>query len=153
MLVVSDTSPLTALIQIGLAHLLPSLFERVVVPPAVRAELLAAHATIPEWREVQTPSTVPLAVRAARLDLGETESLALALELRPELVLMDEQLGRRTARELGLRVTGILGVLLIAKERGHVTEIKPVIEDLRKRAGCWFSEPLVAGVLSEAGEI
>ena len=96
---------------------------------------------------------MPLAVRAARLDLGETESLALALELRPELVLMDEQLGRRTARELGLRVTGILGVLLIAKERGHVTEIKPVIEDLRKRAGCWFSEPLVAGVLSEAGEI
>ncbi len=138
--------------QIGLEKLLFSLFERVVIPPAVRAELLSAHATIPEWLEVQTPSAVPFAVRSARLDLGEMESLALALELHPELVLMDEQMGRRTARELGLRVTGILGVLLIAKERGFITEIKPVIADLRKRAGSWFSDPLVAGVLSEAGE-
>ena len=111
--------------QIGLERLLPSLFERIIIPPAVRAELLAAHTMIPEWLEVQTPSTVPLSVRSARLDLGEMESLALALELRPELVLMDEQMGRRTARELGLRVTGILGVLLIAKERGCITEISP----------------------------
>ncbi len=65
---------------------------------------------------------------------------------------MDEQMGRRTAHELGLRVTGILGVLLIAKENGCLPAIRPVIADLRVRAGCWFSESLVAGVLIEAGE-
>ena len=76
MLVVSDTSPITALLQTGLAHLLPDLFQRVIIPPAVRTELLRAHPVLPEWLEVRAPLIIPAEVRAARLDPGETEAIA-----------------------------------------------------------------------------
>ncbi|MBI5503252.1 MAG: hypothetical protein HY899_00510 [Deltaproteobacteria bacterium] len=82
MLVVSDTSPLAALLQIGQAGLLPLLFARILIPPAVRAELLREHSILPAWLETQPPTSIPTSLSAAGLDLGETEALALALEVR-----------------------------------------------------------------------
>ena len=152
MLVVSDTSPITALLQTGLDHLLPELFQRVIIPPAVRAELLQAHPTLPGWLEVCAPSAIPSAVRDAHLDLGETEAIALALELHADAILLDEHLGRRAALGLGLPVTGLLGILLLAKKTGHLPGIRPVIFLLREKAGCWFADPLIAEVLRAAGE-
>ena len=93
MLVVSDTSPITVLLQTGLDHLLPELFQHVIIPPAVRAELLQTHPILPGWLEVCAPSSIPSAVRDAHLDLGETEALALALELHADAILLDEQIG------------------------------------------------------------
>lgn len=152
MLVVSDTSPITALLQTGLAHLLPDLFQRVIIPPAVRTELLRAHPALPEWLEVRAPLIISAEVRAARLDPGETEAIALALELHPDVLLLDDQKGRRTALALGLPITGLLGVLLIAKRSGHLPLLHPAILSLREKAGCRFAESLVADVLRAAGE-
>jgi hypothetical protein len=152
-LVVSDTSPLTALMQIDRADLLPLLFDRIVIPPAVRAELLREHSTLPTWLETLAPIAIPASLASAQLDLGETEALALALEIRADAVLLDERLGRRVARTLGLRVTGLLGTLILAKERGHLAAVKPVITDLRVRAGCWFDDALIADVCRAAGEV
>jgi uncharacterized protein len=98
------------------------------------------------------PAAIPEAVASARLDLGETQALALALELRADVVLLDERLGRRVAHALGLRVTGLLGALILAKRRGHIDAVRPIIDDLRTRAGCWFDEALVADVCAAAGE-
>lgn len=151
-MVVSDTSPLTALIQIERADLLPSLFDGIVIPPAVRVELLREHAVLPAWLETVSPRTIPVALVSARLDPGETEALALALDLRADAVLLDERLGRRVARTLGLRVTGLLGTLVLAKQRGLLPAVRPVITDLRIRAGCWFEEALIADVCRAAGE-
>ena len=78
--------------------------------------------------------------------------MALALEMRADAVLIDERLGRRVARTLGLRVTGLLGTLILAKQRGHLEAVKPVIEELRTRAGCWFDDALIADVINAAGE-
>lgn len=152
MLVVSDTSPLTALLQIGRAELLPALFGRVVIPPAVQRELLRAHAALPPWLEVRTSGVIPESLRDARLDAGETEALALALEIRADIVLMDERLGRRAARALGLRVMGLLGLLVLAKQRGKLSSVRATVDDLRSVAGCWFDDDLVAEVCASVGE-
>ncbi len=152
MLVVSDTSPLTALLRIGRADLLRQLFSEILIPPAVEVELRRSHTLLPGWLEVRPPHHIPSLIASARLDAGETEALALALELHADIVLMDERLGRRTARQLGLRATGLLGCLLLAKEARLLDAVAPVISELQELAGCWFDDALIAATLRAAGE-
>lgn len=92
------------------------------------------------------------ALTAAHLDGGETDALALALEVHADTVLIDAGLGRHAARSLGLHVTGLLGCLVLAKQRGHLSAIIPVISELQMRAGCGFDESLIADVRVAAGE-
>lgn len=69
------------------------------------------------------------------LDKGEAEAIALALELGADQVLIDERRGRRIAARLNLRYTGILGILVEAKNRGLISEVKPLLDALIDRAG------------------
>lgn len=73
---------------------------------------------------------IPPPVASAGLGAGETEVIALALELRAGSILLDDRDARRLATALGLRVAGTLGVLLLAKERGVLSTVKPTIEAL-----------------------
>jgi uncharacterized protein len=85
MIVVSDTSPITALLTIGAAELLAQLFQEVVIPPAVRDELLRSHARLPAWlqvKAVQSPGQVR--TYAQSVDLGEAEAIQLAQELHAD---------------------------------------------------------------------
>lgn len=111
--VVADTSPLNYLIQINFDHLLPTLYERVLVPSAVLEELrhpMAAAAVgawlarVPPWLVVQEVAEAADG-RLARLDAGERQAIQLAKRERADLLLMDEKLGVRIAREHGLAVT------------------------------------------------
>jgi predicted nucleic acid-binding protein len=124
--VVADTSPLNYLIQIHGDHVLPALYARVFVPEAVVDELRHPHAVaavrgwltrVPPWLLVQHVEEASDA-RLARLDLGERQAIQLATREHADLLLMDEKLGVRIAREQGLAVTGTLGVLLQAAKRG-----------------------------------
>jgi predicted nucleic acid-binding protein len=124
--VVADTSPLNYLIQINADHVLPALYERILVPSAVIRELDHARAVeavrvwlthVPSWLVVQGVDEV-VDVRLARLDPGEREAIQLAKQEHADLLLMDEKLGVRLAREQGLAVTGTLGVLIQAGRRG-----------------------------------
>jgi predicted nucleic acid-binding protein len=126
--VVADTSPLNYLIQINADHVLPALYERVFVPSAVVDELghPRAVATVREWL-THVPSWLVVQYvdeladpRLARRDPGERQAIQLAKREQADLVLMDEKLGVRIAREQGLAVTGTLGVLLQAGQRGLV---------------------------------
>ena len=85
------------------------------------------------------------------LDRGEAEAIALALELGADELLIDERLGRREALRLRLSITGLLGVLLVAKRRGLVAMIRPVMDALMTQAGFRLSEQLYT-VLVAAGE-
>lgn len=153
MLVICDTSPLSALIDIERAELLRDLFKEVVIPIAVRDELLARHEKLPDWLDIRDDPLFPsTTLTMAKLGRGETAAISLALELHADVVLIDERRGRREAERLGLTVTGVLGVALLAKRRGLVSTIAPLIDDLRQRARCWFDDDLVADVLRTAGE-
>jgi predicted nucleic acid-binding protein len=138
--VISDTSPLRYLVLIGDAEVLPSLYSEIFVPEIVAAEL--RHAPTPEpvrqwidrapsWLRVVNPPTIDNGLSIERLDPGERDAILLALHLKADLVLMDERDGVEEARRLGLLVTGSLGVLDRAAERGLI-ELGPALAKLRE---------------------
>jgi predicted nucleic acid-binding protein len=129
MLVVADTSPINYLVLIEQTAVLPTLYTRVVLPPAVVHELRYAEAPevvrawaadLPTWCKVRRPTSLVGAETLAHLGVGEREAIALAQELRVDLLLIDEADGRRLALSRALTVTGTLGVLERAAERGLI---------------------------------
>ena len=146
--VVTDTTPLIALDRSGHLDLLPALFE-VHAPPAVVSEF----GWCPAWLRT-SPSPNPSRVAALRetLDAGEAEAVALAEAPPKARLLIDERKGRRVARSLGLRVIGTVGVLLAAKSRGLIPQVRPLLDALIHDHGLHLSEALRGTVLREAGE-
>jgi predicted nucleic acid-binding protein len=131
MLVVSDTGPLHYLVLTGDIALLPKLFERVLAPRTVRDELAASEAPTavrawiaqaPAWLDVRPDPGAGAREegRGPKLDRGERAVIGLALVVKADLVLMDDQAGVTVARRRGLAATGTLGVLDIAARRGLV---------------------------------
>lgn len=127
MTVVSNTSPLNYLVLIDHQESLPALFGHVLIPEAVWHELRSPAApqpvkafleTWPSWLERRIVSQVPQDLQ--QLDPGEREAIALAQSVGASLVLLDEKKGRQAARDLGLVVTGTLGILDLAARRGLV---------------------------------
>jgi predicted nucleic acid-binding protein len=129
MIVVSDTTPLRHLIAIGEAELLARLYETVIVPGMVWAELQAEStpltvktwlAAAPDWLEIRSSSArFPYDPALDALDAGEREAIQLALELGADLLLVDDREARSFALRRQLPVTGTLGVL----ERADVVGI------------------------------
>ena len=163
MRVVSNTSPLSSLARIGRLNLLCKQCSQLLVPEAVVKEL-RDPASPPALKTVdqalQEGWIIPAQVRDRRLvrlltselDLGEAEAIALAMETSAGLILIDELEGRRTARRLGLRVTGVLGVLLRAKKAGQIRSLRREVEALRKQAHFFISPRVEGDVLRAAGE-
>lgn len=126
MIVVADTSPINYLILVDEILILEKMYEEVVVPCAVYAELVRAAApqpvrvwmeSPPQWIEVRTPSRGSDADLNS-LDPGEREAILIAEELRPTQLLMDDWEGRREAEKRGIKVTGTLAVLQEAAKLG-----------------------------------
>lgn len=89
----------------------------------------------------------------ARLDAGEAEALALAIELKADAILLDESAARAVANELGMQVIGTLGLLLRAKQEGLVNEVAPLLRKLIVEGRFRVSPALVHATLQRAGEI
>jgi uncharacterized protein len=153
MLVICDTSSVTALIQIGRDSLLPTLFGEVRIPSAVDRELRRFHSSLPPFLGVQeVRDTLAVELLTQDLDCGEAEAIVLAEEVRADYLLIDEKLGRSTAESRGLKVMGLLGVLLIAKKSGHITSVKSQIAELEALAGFYVSSSIKRFILTSAGE-
>ncbi len=135
------------------------LYGQVVIPPTVQTEALrggtkgigAAEVQQADWISVIPLADPRRADLLSDLDRGEAEVIALAQELRADLVVIDERLARKYARRLKLKLTGTLGILLQAKQRGLVPAIKPLIERL-VQGGIRLSDDVIAEVLQLAGE-
>jgi predicted nucleic acid-binding protein len=159
-LVVVNTTPIIALSLVGELGLLRSLYNEVVVPSAVEAEVLAggrdgigsSELKEASWLRVVSLQDARRADLLADLDRGEAEVLALAQELNADLVIIDERLARLHAKRLGMTLTGTLGVLLRAKMLGYVKTVEPLIDRLRQ-GGIRLSETVVTEVLALADEL
>jgi predicted nucleic acid-binding protein len=159
--IVSNASPLINLARIDELDLLRELYGELLIPEAVWQEVVVKGAGQPGTTEVEAASWIKrmevtneaLAhALSQELDLGEAESIALALEVGAQVLLMDERLGRETARHLGLRCIGLVGVLIQAKRRGLIGRIRPLLDALRTQAGFRLGSDLYARVLEDEGE-
>jgi len=153
MIVVSDTSPLTALLTVGEADLLPKLFHEVIIPEAVLGELLRSHPSLPDWLHVEGVKDTAQASRYAEIvDTGEAEAIELARELRAERLLIDERKGRRLAVAEGVAVIGLLGVVLLAKRRQLISSARVLLQRLEDEAGMYLSEEIKSAALKTVRE-
>jgi hypothetical protein len=125
--IVSNASPLIALIRIGQLDLLHQLYGTIVIPEAVWHEVVVEGTDQPgaevvssaDWIVRRTVTNRPLVHGLQQeLDAGEAEAIALAMEINDALLLMDERLGRDTARHFGLRYTGVEAASLKPSIRG-----------------------------------
>ena len=139
-LVIADTGPLNYLILIGHIDLLPVLFEKVLLPTTVQAELASQKAPPfvrqwiahrPVWVEVrEAPLSQIEDASLTGIDAGEKAAIQLAASLNADLLLMDDRKGVTAAQRKGLRVTGTLGVLDLAAQRG-LANFAQAVERLR----------------------
>ncbi|NJK63520.1 MAG: DUF3368 domain-containing protein [Synechococcaceae cyanobacterium SM2_3_1] len=162
MIIVSDTSPVNNLAAINHLHLLHQLYGMVFNPEAVYRELTGPNFPVAGVTEVQTFDWIQTRTISDRtlvkalsneLDIGEAEAIALAVEMQADQVLIDERRGRLVASRLNLRYTGILGILVEAKSKGLIAEVRPLLDALINVAGFWVAEPLYNSVLQLVNEI
>jgi hypothetical protein len=135
--VISNTTPMQYLHQLGLLQLLPRFYNQIVLPGRVADEIRTGKALgvdLPHvdglsWLNVRSapPSTWPL---PADIHAGEAEVLALGLGSPESLLLLDDGVARRYAKTLGLRFTGTLGILLRAKRDGIIAAVRPFLDNL-----------------------
>lgn len=153
MIVVSDTSAITSLMQVGRASLLCDLYGSVLIPSAVHSELLRAHTDLPAFLEVRAvKNRNRVAELEADLDLGEAEAIVLAKEVNADLLLIDEKLGRQIALREGLRISGLMGLFIEAKQRGLIDSVRGLVRRLEAEAGFRVSDGVKSEVFRLAGE-
>lgn len=153
MIVVSDTSPLTALLTVGQAALLADLFRDVVVPEGVRDELLHSHSSLPPWLRVEAIRN-PAQVRqfAQIVDCGEAEAIELAKELHADRLLIDERRGRRLAAQEGIPVIGLLGVVLLARRKRLIPSARALLLRMQAEAGIYLAKDIMEAALKTVEE-
>ena len=161
MLIVSDTSPISNLIQIGQLDLLKQLFGQLIVPPAVDEEvrrLMDFGISVDDydgasWISVRNPSHYEVVEKLeGELDRGESQAIAIYKELNAELLLIDERLGRRVAQRYGMNTIGLIGCLVQAKNESIIESVADKIEALEVIAGFYIGEKLKRRVLAMVGE-
>jgi predicted nucleic acid-binding protein len=163
MVAASNTSPISNLALIGRLDLLRIQFQEVWIPDAVQRELHLlpvsdGRASIQQamdagWlRRRSIANRALVAVLVTDLDQGEAEAIALATEISADVLLIDERDGRARARQAGVVVRGVLGVLIRAKAMGLVSSMKDEIRSLRAVAKFFIAPSLEEEVLRSVGE-
>jgi hypothetical protein len=162
-LVVSNSSPLIYLAALNDFDLLRVLFDEIAIPRGVFEEVVIGGAQFPVAREVAAAQGRWIHVhnledaskaeefRRAGLDAGESEALVLALERRPEGLLLDDSDAVQRAAAFGLNVVRTAGVYRLAKQRGLIAAVAPKLDDLRK-AGFWLRDDHYRAILKSVNE-
>lgn len=155
--IICNTSPLIKLAAVGHLDLLALLYGTVVIPVQVRDEYRAgAAASDPDlaalpWLVVEDVVIAPDLLALASLGAGEAAVITLAQAHGATLVILDDHAARRAAQARGLALTGTYGVLITAKQLGHLPAIKPILDTMH-RQGRRISASLRAQLLGLAGE-
>lgn len=162
MSVVSNTGPIIALAKVDRLSLLKELFGEVFIPPTVNKELCAKSGS--EWDAIENALKDYLHIHdlmsldekvklvLADLDEGERQAVGLALTIGKDvMLLMDDRAGRQAAQKLNISVTGVVGILLLAKKRGLINSVTEVLEKIRNN-GYWLSNKIIEVAKELAGE-
>lgn len=157
--VVSNTTPIISLLKIGKLEILKDLYEEIYIPQEVFSEIEAGknkkyylNLQEVEWIRIEQIQDKKSVAYFLDLDKGEAEAIMLATESEADLILLDEALGRYHAKHAGLKVTGTIGILIKAKKQGLISELKPLLFELREK-GVWLSESLIEKILELTNEI
>jgi predicted nucleic acid-binding protein len=127
--IVSNSACLIALERIEQLNLLPQVYPSIWIPEAVKREI----GFLTDWLQVQTVQNQALvSTLRTQVGAGESEAIALALEIKNVPVLLDDKKARRIAEQLNLQVTGTVGLLLKAKKKSIIPAIRPILDALEE---------------------
>jgi predicted nucleic acid-binding protein len=130
-IIISDTSCLIALNKISKLDVLNQLYKKIFITPEVASEY---KNILPEWiliKEVKNKKLIA-EFRKNNFGMGESTSIALAMEKKNSLLILDEDRARNFARKLGLPITGTLSVIGKACDLGYIKSYEKTCEDLKK---------------------
>lgn len=154
MIVISDRSPINYLVLIGEIDILLALYERVLIPQAVFDEMQRARTPAevrtwvgapPEWFEVRQADRALFTPRK-KLGVGETEAIALSLELNADAVLMDDKDAVKEAKRNNITVTSTLTILELAAEE-DLLNLPEAVDELRRTSFRFPSEEMISEML------
>ena len=150
-MIVSNSSCLIILDKLGKLELLERLYTKVIIPVAVKSEVFKSKIK-PYWIEV-VEINQPIAPKILKKTLGngESEAISLSLELNADLLIIDDLAARKVAQELGIKITGVVGILLTAKKIGLIQEIKSLLDNMLKH-GFRISKAVYTGAIELAKE-
>jgi len=148
-ILISDTSCLILLSKIDKVDLLQSVGLRVYITPAIAKEY---GKELPSWIKIKEPANIHYCkILEIDVDAGEASAIALSLEMKNAILIIDDLKGRKLADKLGLKYSGTFGLILRAKKSGVIPSVKPILEKV-KSTDFRFSDDLFDYTLKEAGE-
>ena len=161
MVIISDTTCLSALFQVNELHILQKLYKEIIIPSKVFDELLALSlfniditplAKL-EWLKIKNPTDSPqLQHLLSILDEGEAHAIALTLEMKADLIILDDMEARKIASDYNLDLIGLGGVLIFAKSKGVIPQVKPLLDKIISISGFYLSAKIYHLILKTAGE-
>jgi predicted nucleic acid-binding protein len=158
--VVVNTNPLIALSHIGRLDILKQMYGEIFIPEAVYKELSVKKESIckiavdkaQDWIIIKKISNqMAKTLYKTQLHEGEVEVMILTMEMSADVVIIDDANAKKYAKYLELPVTGTLGVLIKAKQRGYVDELKPILYRMMEN-GIYITQTLIERCLAEVGE-
>jgi predicted nucleic acid-binding protein len=161
MVVVSDTTTISNLFLIDMLWLLEKLYHNVVIPSSVFDELKKLESgnrkidkiAQAEWIKIMEVNNSDfVSILLLTLDKGEAEAIVLAKEINADLLIIDEVKGRKYAKQLNLNVIGLIGILLLAKQKMLIKSVREILYELKEKSGFWISEKLFNATIELANE-
>ncbi|MCD4772326.1 MAG: DUF3368 domain-containing protein [Bacteroidales bacterium] len=156
--IISNTTPILSLLKIDKLELLKEIYGMVIIPRAVFQEIEKGkdkpyyqNLSLVNWIRIEKIKNKESRTYFFDLDDGEAEVLILANEQNADLVILDETMGRRYAKRLDINLTGTVGILLKAKEKGLIKSIRELLDELTEK-GTWLNPKLISKAIELANE-
>lgn len=147
--IISDTSCFIVLSNIGELTLLKSLYGQIITTSEIANEF---GEEMPDWVTIlEVNDKYRQQLLEMQIDKGESSAIALALETPDCTVILDDFKARKIAEQLGLKITGTIGVIIKAKLKGIIPTIKPILSKIRT-TDFRLTPELELLALKEAGE-
>jgi len=147
--IIADTSCFILLSKIEKLDILKYLYGNVNVTREIANEY---NKKFPDWVKIHSVSeTLRQEILEIQVDKGEASAIALAMEIKDSVLILDDYKARKIAETLNLKVTGTIGVIIKAKHTGVINSVKPILESI-KETDFRMSTEIVNQALKEAGE-